>query len=370
MLRVQGISMPMGQYNGVKALPQPRLFQPLERTAAVKLPAIAELLFKGYETEPSPAPSTMAEYGLPSGKKINLRHWTPPADAGFAPLPAKTGPVVLFVHGLGGTTDWMSSMATKILSQQSDVVGLELDEIGIHPSGVGDFADRQEIISEIAETVEWLSQKEGRPVFVIGLSLGGLLVSHAAAKQPKGLGGIAVISPAYKAATATFKPYFYVQALFRRIGEKLHIVQPKKTLPIPFAEDQTTITRNPEKIKLMDNTPNRVLKLTPQACVQLIQLTLVDTPKVMKKITCPVALYVAQDDKICDAPTMLETFGQFASKSKQLIVFPEGRHDLTLEAEMPAMANHVNQWIAMHSDAKAPAPAKPEPADKQTTPTG
>jgi alpha-beta hydrolase superfamily lysophospholipase len=326
--------------------------------STLKLPSTGvELLFRGQESEPADPPSKTMQVVLPSGRKVHLRQWQP-QEGQEAPGGKGTegSPLVLMVHGLGGCTEWMGPMAAKLLEKQSLVFGLDIPRIGRNPSQIGDFEDRRDLLREVAETVQYLSQEHDRPVYALGLSLGGLLVTHVAANPPKELAGIMVVSPAYKAASATFKPMIYVKALFKRALEKLHLLTPDP-IAIPYAEDQTSVTRNPEKRKLIHETPDRVNFLTPRACVELIKLTLMDTPKTSTKIQLPVVMFVAQKDVICDPQAMVNAYAKFPSQDKQLYLLNEAMHDIVLDPEMPAMADTMNAWLATRASRLSPPTA-------------
>lgn len=324
------------------------------------IPAHAQLLFKGADApEPLPALSEKFQVQTPGGRTLHLRQWHSPGTPGPNAIPPSDAnnkePIILMVHGLGGTTDWLSPFATKILEHQPMVFGLDIPRIGTNPTQQGDFADRADLMKEIADSIDWLSEKYQRPVYTVGLSLGGLLVTHMAAQPPKNLAGIVVISPAYKGAPETFKPGLYIKSLIRRVFEKARILKSGKVL-VPFADDQRDITRNPNKIRLMQETPDRVRWLSTRACVELIKLTLLDTPKVVKNIHVPLMLFVSQHDRICDPRAMFKAFDQFPSQDKKLCVFPEAMHDLTLDPEMPVMATTMCDWIANRQAQETPTP--------------
>lgn len=301
----------------------------------------------------------------PKGEPVSVMYWARAHQDGQDVIPflsenltGQVEPILLLVHGLSGTTVWLEDLAQQFSQSGLKVLGIEMPEIGLHESGMGDFTDRNALIQRVCDTITSLHQLTGQPIWMLGLSLGGLLAAHAAARKPEGLSGLCLIAPAFKASTVTFEPAFYLEAIFRRFGECLGLQKPGYPMPIPFAKDQTTITRIPEKVALMQETPNRVLSLTPRAAVQLIKLTLMDTPKVIPEITCPVRLYVSQTDAICDAPTMIAQFERLGSEDKQLVVFPEARHDLTLEPEMPLLVQHFlsSMGLGAENTANQPSP--------------
>jgi alpha-beta hydrolase superfamily lysophospholipase len=299
-----------------------------------------------------------------SGQTVSVMYWTEAQQDGQSIIPFLTQsdqPIFLLVHGLSGTTAWLEEMAQLYANAGVKVLGIELSEIGLHESGIGDFTDRHVLIQKVSDTIATLHSLTGKPIWMMGLSLGGLLAAHAAAKQPQGLAGLGLIVPAFKASPITFEPSFYLEAVLRRLSECLGLQKPGYPMPIPFAKDQTTITRIPEQVTMMQETPHRVLSLTPRAAVQLIKLTLMDTPKVIPDITCPVRLYVSQTDAICDAPTMIAQFERLGATDKQLVVFPEARHDLTLEPEMPLLVQHflrsMKPQAPSNQDQNQPSPA-------------
>jgi alpha-beta hydrolase superfamily lysophospholipase len=331
------------------------------------VPATATLLFKGTDLEPPQARTEHFEIQGKSGNTLHLRQWHPVSsseDTSPVNTPPKEhsaeAPIILMVHGLGGTTDWLSPFANKLLEQNPLVFGLDIPEIGTNPTLEGHFKSRKDIIRPIEESITYLAEKHHRPVYAVGLSLGGLLVTHMAANPPKELSGIVVISPAYKGAPETFKPGIYIKSLIRYVFEKAHVLK-KGSIAIPFAEDQKDITRNPEKIRLMRETKNRIKHLSTNACVELIKLTLLDTPKAVKKIQVPLMLFVAEHDRVCDPQAMFKAFEKFPSIDKRLYVFPEAMHDLTLDPEMPTMANTISDWIGQRALAKGSVEAEPVP---------
>lgn len=287
-------------------------------------------------------------FALEQEKPLNIRHWhyTDQAHVLHPPYRVdRTTPIILLVHGLGGCSEWLGDFAASLLESTPLVFGIELNEIGHHETRTGHFEKRQDIIDKLQQASALLSQTYQRPVCAVGISLGGLLVSQLAANHPPELESIVVISPAYKAATQTFKPGLYIQALGRYTLEKMGLM-PGGTIDIPYANDHDAVTALAQAQDTMRCSPTRINKLSFPAAMELIKLTLFDSPKMPSKITCPVLMFVAPQDKICCPQTMVDIFNRMSSAQKKLYIAPHARHDITIDLSMPAMAKTIQAWIS------------------------
>jgi len=131
-----------------------------------------------------PVPWPREDVLVPNGT-LSLRH-AEPLDPGSAE-PA------LFVHGLGGNaTNWTDLMA--LLRDRVDGVAVDLPGFGWSPPPRdGDFTLRR-TAATLVDLVE--SRFDGRPVHLFGNSMGGAIAVQLAARHPRLVRTLTLVSPA------------------------------------------------------------------------------------------------------------------------------------------------------------------------------
>lgn len=99
-----------------------------------------------------------------------------------------SGPLILLVHGLGGSfANW--DVVAPPLTRYGHVVALDLPGFGLSPPGRDWSLETHE--TAIVELAEHLG-----PALLIGNSMGGLLVEMVAAHRPDLVSGLLLVSPA------------------------------------------------------------------------------------------------------------------------------------------------------------------------------
>lgn len=101
-------------------------------------------------------------------------------------------PTIVCVHGLGGShLNW--ALLGPRLGRRARVWAVDLPGFGLSPLGDrrADLAGNVEVLTEIVAAVS-----PGRPVVLIGNSMGGLLSIMVAARRPELVTGITLVNPA------------------------------------------------------------------------------------------------------------------------------------------------------------------------------
>jgi alpha-beta hydrolase superfamily lysophospholipase len=291
---------------------------------------------------------------------------------------ASTPLVFLFVHGLGGKTLWMHpfvmSLAAALEMQNLPAAfyGLELLAYGgAHPTGQAHFDDRRHLMQTVVAALDHLRARHPEALLVpVGLSLGALVLTHAMAllwktNQITTLGPLqfCLVSPAFRAARASFGPEIYAQVIR---GYALSLMGKPLTappIPLPYAENQVLVTRNQAMAEYMHADTRRVTHMSALGYLELLKLTVLDTFRALPRIHSPVLQFMPGCDAVCDSLWMIRGFERIASDEKQLVLFPEAYHDLTVEPEMPLMAAYLAQWAsaAIETPPVAPLPLPGQP---------
>jgi pimeloyl-ACP methyl ester carboxylesterase len=108
---------------------------------------------------------------------------------------APEAPLVVFVHGLGGSTvDWAA--LAPALTPAAQVLGFDLVGHGRTP-GTARPADLRSHQEHLAA---FLRQRGGRPAILVGNSMGGLVSLLQAAREPSSVSGLVLLDPALPVA--------------------------------------------------------------------------------------------------------------------------------------------------------------------------
>ncbi len=128
---------------------------------------------------------------------VRCTPWRGPVDAA---QPADDPPHerALYVHGLGGaSTNWTDLAA--LLAVRFDGYALDLPGFGRSAPTARDYSMRRHV-EAVVDVLEWIVARpgpgQGRPVHLLGNSLGGLVSVWVAARRPDLVATLTLISPA------------------------------------------------------------------------------------------------------------------------------------------------------------------------------
>lgn len=147
---------------------------------------------------PAAVPPWPGEQVAVRGGTVHVRHtpWTGPVDATSQGAPRERA---LYVHGLGGaSTNWTDLAA--LLAVRCDGWALDLPGFGRSaPPSRGDYAVERHaraVVDVLEEVAGRPGAAQGRPVHLLGNSLGGLISLLVAARRPDLVATLTLISPA------------------------------------------------------------------------------------------------------------------------------------------------------------------------------
>ena len=133
------------------------------------------------------------------GGSVVVRHtpWTGPVDAGEAPAAARER--ALYVHGLGGaSTNWTD--LAGLLAVRLEGWAVDLPGFGRSQPPPGDRYTVRGHMRTVVDVLEHVAalpgEAAGRPVHLVGNSLGGLVSLLVAAQRPDLVATLTLVSPA------------------------------------------------------------------------------------------------------------------------------------------------------------------------------
>jgi alpha-beta hydrolase superfamily lysophospholipase len=260
-----------------------------------------------------------------------LYQWQGGADMS----PVKAVPLV--VHGLGGCLAWMEPFIEALNQHYPVVTGLDINHYGPSETQVGHIPNRQVLLGIIQQGIQSVYERYNQPVLLIGLSLGGLLVTHALARstyrQP--VAGVVLVSPAFKASARSFRPKTYAQVLLRSWVTR-------SSTPIGLPYDITGVTSDVTQQSRLREAKGCVTSMTAPSFLELLKLTL--SRRQFNQLDYPLLMMRAHDDHICDTQAMDAEWKRWPNPQKQLMIFANVKHDLVLEPVNRHMATVIKDW--------------------------
>jgi 2-keto-4-pentenoate hydratase/2-oxohepta-3-ene-1,7-dioic acid hydratase in catechol pathway/pimeloyl-ACP methyl ester carboxylesterase len=218
---------------------------------------------------------------------------------------AGEGPAILFVHGLGGTTNFYEPQASA-LSSRHRVVRFDLPGAGRSP-----FAGKCSIES-FADDIEAVMDAAGLDTAsIVGHSMGTIAVQHFAATRPERVDKVVLLGPVREQPPAGKEATRQRAELVRREG-----MEAVADTIVGAATSERTRTEQPAIAAFVRELLTRQ---DPQGyaahCEALADATAVD----LGKIEAPVLLLTGSEDKVGAPATAEAMFNELPKASYELI---------------------------------------------------
>jgi acylglycerol lipase len=178
----------------------------------------------------------------------------------------------------------------------------------------------------------------GGPSFLIGHSMGGLVVGRALQTQPQRLSGL-------KGSVMT-SPYFGLKVVVPGwkvcAGRFLSKVMPKASLPSDL--DASLLSKDPEQVQAYMDDPLVTHSVTARWYTEGVdQYPLVQADA--SRLTLPVLFMHGEDDGITDPAATQAVFERCGSEDKEHKTWPGMRHELLNEVEREQIREHLLGWV-------------------------
>lgn len=181
-------------------------------------------------------------------------------------------------------------------------------------------------------------QELNLPVFLLGHSMGALVVLDYLLRQPAGLRG-AIISGAPIEPTGVTKPYLVALA---RI---LSWIWPHFSLPLGL--DISALSRDPAVVKAYEADP-LVHGVTTVRWGTEILATIEWVKANAAEVKIPILLIHGGADRLNSPHGSLSFFEKVAFPDKQLKVYPESFHESHNDLNHQQVINDIEQWLERH----------------------
>jgi acylglycerol lipase len=276
---------------------------------------------------------SIESYRAADGYELRYRHWVP-TETPKARL--------VCVHGIQSHSGWYLHSSARLCEAGYEVFYLDRRGSGLNTQDRGHARNFHVLIDDLVLFLSKVRVVEPRrPVILMGVSWGGKLVVAVAKDHPQVLDALVLICPGLFPKVS---PPWYekVRILLARAYAK------ERQFTIPLT-DPELFTANPKWLEFLRTDPLSLHRATAAMLVASARLDwyLRDAPE---RITHPVALFLAGQDRIIDNERTKRYFERFASSKKQLFEYPQAHHTLEFEPDPEPFIRDLIGWLEDVSD--------------------
>jgi len=267
------------------------------------------------------------ELRKPNGKVIPYREWWRP-DARA---------VILYLHGQGDHSGPFTAMGDLLHEMGFNLYAHDHRGFGLSRERRGDIPTYDVFVDDALAMIRHARQQNpGRPLFLVGLSMGGHLALRTAARAGDLLSGAVALSPGFKLRSSP--PW---RQVFKVIAYAL--LFPTRYLPT-VATDNIMTTRNRLHLERARADEHWVKEFTGRFYMQAVR-SIRRAWHELKKIRVPVLVMQAGEDYVICPKESRRFFERVGHQDKEFRLLDGLCHNLVVEPEMPQIARSIAEWV-------------------------
>jgi len=244
--------------------------------------------------------------------------------------------VLLLVHGLGGHSDRWGFLAQFLLQNRISSYAIELKGFGQTRDLKGHIDSFQTYFTDIL-CLRAIIQKEHpqAKVFILGESLGGLLVFLLAIRDPGLFNGLICISPAFK-NKMQFSHFEIIKILAS------FFFNPQQQFHVPFNAQMCTRDTGYQMTMERDDKEHRLASAKMLVNIVIAELR---AAFLKERLTTPTLFLIAGRDFLVDARASLNIFKKLKIPDKTIMQYPEMYHALSIDLGREKVFADILKWM-------------------------
>lgn len=300
-------------------------------------------------------PRTLSEYLWLSSqfrmRDLPLTNWT--ASTGAKPKAA-----ILCVHALGLSNRAFGPLAKELTKRGFTVYAMDVRGFGAWQHEFGsEKVHFERAMDDVKSMLQIIKMREpGKPVFLLGESMGGAIVLRAASDCAGEMSGVISSAPSAKR---------YGEAKLAALVA-LHLFR-KPTQPFDIGEQLAQQATSQEDLREMwKHDPRAKVSLTP---IELIKFNkfMIDTSKLCSSIdNVPIMVVQGQADKLAKPQGTYQMYDSVSSRDKAMLILGDAEHLIfELPNQSKVLLDGVTSWLDNHLAMQASKPI-PKPVTLET----
>lgn len=244
--------------------------------------------------------------------------------------------VLLLVHGLGADIEQWDFFGRFFADNSIASYAIELKGFGQTKGARGDIGSFDTYTNDIMSLYGVIAEEyPSKKVLLAGESMGALISFIMAGSGRDIFNGLICISPAF-ASILKFSFLTYADMLFS------YLFRPKKYFLMPF--DPTMCTRDEEYRASMSvgSVENRLVTARFLSEMFFAQRK---ACRIKRGVKIPALFLLAGEDKITDTKASEKIFRDIGSQDKDIILYPEMYHALSVELGREKVFEDILRWI-------------------------
>lgn len=275
---------------------------------------------------------THTEGSFKGVRDINIYYqtWLPKGDIKAA---------IIIVHGLGEHSGRYDNLVNHLVPLGYALYGFDL--IGHGKSGgdrefVQRIEDYTETLSQYLKMIKgWLPYK---PLFLLGHSMGGLIVSYYLVDHSENFQGAVISGPALTIPENTTQVTVFLGKIFSRIAPKMGMMQ----------LDANEISSDPKVVQAYLEDPLVFHGKTPVRLMAEMLKAMIRVNKEMEKITLPLIILQGSEDTLALTVGAKKLHEKAGSEDKTLKIYDGLHHEVFNEPERDQVLGDVAAWLDAH----------------------
>jgi alpha-beta hydrolase superfamily lysophospholipase len=275
--------------------------------------------------------SSSSTFRAADGLELAERAWLPESE---------TKAVLVIIHGYAEHSGRYEHVAERLVAAQYAIYALDLRGHGLSEGDRAVVRSFDQYISDVAFFLDRVrSRHPDLPMFIVGHSMGGLIVSLYLTKRPAGLAGAVLSGPAVKAPGGGAA--HIGEWVFRAIGRLFPGVG-VATL------DSSKVSRDPAEVEKYDADPLNYHGKMKAGLVGAFSKAIRTLEKHAPKIDLPVAIFHGGADGLADPEGSRILHERVSSQDKTLRVYDGLFHEIFNEPERDQVLSDVIAWLDEH----------------------
>jgi len=264
-----------------------------------------------------------------SGYKLSYRH--------FHSVGITKGTIV-FIHGIQSHGGWYESSCKKFAQAGYRVLFLDRRGSGLNDVSRGDSPSFRTLLDDLKGFLQYQREEiaGATPLILGAISWGGKIAFGLEIRMANLVDGFILMAPGF---CPKVHPAFK-ERLFIALGS---LFTPRKLFNIPL-NDPELFTANPVAQKFLKEDPLALRKATARFLLDSVRL---DFYLIIfrTKISKPILLVIAGQDKIIDNGKTIAFVKRFASGSLIIKDYPKAHHTFEFEPEPQLHIEEIIEWL-------------------------
>lgn len=246
--------------------------------------------------------------------------------------------VLVIVHGFGEHSGRYGYLVDWMVSRGCSVYGFDLPGHGRSPGPRGHIKAWAEFREDLRRFLRLVEAMEApSPLFLLGHSMGGLVVLECALRGLLGLRGIIASAPALG------KPP--VSDLLLLMGSLLSRIWPAASFKVPL--DATALSRDPEVVTGYRQDPLVHQRATARLGSEMDaarQWTMAHA----REFPFPILLLHGASDRLAQVEASRIFYGRVISRDKELRIYRNAYHELHNDIHREQVLEDLWRWLQEH----------------------